>query len=71
MARSSNPIPNPFLLQALPEHEAEIPETVRTVQLIKDLAKEIRLVEVRAWESRLPILVCLSDYYWYLGWQSH
>uniref|UniRef100_G3VQC6 PHD finger protein 8 n=1 Tax=Sarcophilus harrisii TaxID=9305 RepID=G3VQC6_SARHA len=31
--------------EALPEHEAEIPETVRTVQLIKDLAKEIRLVE--------------------------
>ncbi|XP_007667876.2 histone lysine demethylase PHF8 isoform X1 [Ornithorhynchus anatinus] len=31
--------------EALPEHEDEIPETVRTVQLIKDLAKEIRLVE--------------------------
>ncbi|XP_074064259.1 histone lysine demethylase PHF8 isoform X2 [Macrotis lagotis] len=31
--------------EALPEHEAEIPENVRTVQLIKDLAKEIRLVE--------------------------
>ncbi|XP_043829648.1 histone lysine demethylase PHF8 isoform X2 [Dromiciops gliroides] len=31
--------------EALLEHEAEIPETVRTVQLIKDLAKEIRLVE--------------------------
>ncbi|XP_056665042.1 histone lysine demethylase PHF8 isoform X3 [Monodelphis domestica] len=31
--------------EALPEHEAEIPETVRTVQLIKDLAREIRLVE--------------------------
>uniref|UniRef100_A0A8C5NVT6 PHD finger protein 8 n=1 Tax=Jaculus jaculus TaxID=51337 RepID=A0A8C5NVT6_JACJA len=30
---------------ALPDHEDEIPETVRTVQLIKDLAREIRLVE--------------------------
>lgn len=29
------------------DHEDEIPETVRTVQLIKDLAREIRLVEVR------------------------
>jgi hypothetical protein len=32
----------------LPDHEDEIPETVRTVQLIKDLAREIRLVEVRS-----------------------
>ncbi|XP_036082558.1 histone lysine demethylase PHF8 isoform X3 [Rousettus aegyptiacus] len=32
-------------LWALPDHEDEIPETVRTVQLIKDLAREIRLVE--------------------------
>ncbi|XP_049728545.1 histone lysine demethylase PHF8 isoform X2 [Loxodonta africana] len=31
--------------EALPDHEDEIPETVRTVQLIKDLAREIRLVE--------------------------
>ncbi|XP_043936030.1 histone lysine demethylase PHF8 [Protopterus annectens] len=31
--------------EALPEHEEEIPETIRTVQLIKDLAREIRLVE--------------------------
>ncbi|XP_005860946.1 PREDICTED: histone lysine demethylase PHF8 isoform X2 [Myotis brandtii] len=31
--------------EALPEHEEEIPDTVRTVQLIKDLAREIRLVE--------------------------
>ncbi|XP_048475784.1 histone lysine demethylase PHF8, partial [Rhincodon typus] len=30
--------------EALPEHEDEIPETIRTAQLIKDLAKEIRLV---------------------------
>ncbi|XP_063102005.1 histone lysine demethylase PHF8 isoform X1 [Cavia porcellus] len=34
--------------EALPDHEDEIPETVRTVQLIKDLAREIRLVEVRS-----------------------
>lgn len=43
----------PFIWQALPDHEDEIPETVRTVQLIKDLAREIRLVEVRSmgkWE---------------------
>uniref|UniRef100_A0A8D0HKP6 Jumonji helical domain-containing protein n=1 Tax=Sphenodon punctatus TaxID=8508 RepID=A0A8D0HKP6_SPHPU len=31
--------------EALPEHEEEIPSTVRPAQLIKDLAKEIRLVE--------------------------
>ncbi|XP_051865020.1 histone lysine demethylase PHF8 isoform X3 [Pristis pectinata] len=31
--------------EALPEHEDEIPETIRTAQLIKDLAKEIRLVD--------------------------
>ncbi|XP_029463773.1 histone lysine demethylase PHF8 isoform X2 [Rhinatrema bivittatum] len=31
--------------EALLDHEEEIPETIRTAQLIKDLAKEIRLVE--------------------------
>ncbi|XP_064154994.1 histone lysine demethylase PHF8 [Anguilla rostrata] len=31
--------------EALAEHEEEIPETIKTQQLIKDLAKEIRLVE--------------------------
>uniref|UniRef100_UPI00398F2E14 histone lysine demethylase PHF8-like n=1 Tax=Pristiophorus japonicus TaxID=55135 RepID=UPI00398F2E14 len=31
--------------EALPEHEDEIPESIRTAQLIKDLAKEIRLVD--------------------------
>uniref|UniRef100_W5NC55 Jumonji helical domain-containing protein n=1 Tax=Lepisosteus oculatus TaxID=7918 RepID=W5NC55_LEPOC len=31
--------------EALPEHEEEIPETIKTQQLVKDLAKEIRLVE--------------------------
>ncbi|GCB75034.1 hypothetical protein scyTo_0020873, partial [Scyliorhinus torazame] len=30
---------------ALSEHEDEIPESIRTAQLIKDLAKEIRLVD--------------------------
>uniref|UniRef100_A0A7N4PUE3 PHD finger protein 8 n=1 Tax=Sarcophilus harrisii TaxID=9305 RepID=A0A7N4PUE3_SARHA len=52
--------------EALPEHEAEIPETVRTVQLIKDLAKEIRLVEVRARGSRLPFWVWFSAYSLYV-----
>uniref|UniRef100_A0A8B9MF60 PHD finger protein 8 n=1 Tax=Accipiter nisus TaxID=211598 RepID=A0A8B9MF60_9AVES len=33
--------------EVLGEHEHEIPETVRPGQLIKELAKEIRLVEVR------------------------
>uniref|UniRef100_A0A672IPC3 PHD finger protein 8 n=1 Tax=Salarias fasciatus TaxID=181472 RepID=A0A672IPC3_SALFA len=32
--------------EALPEHEGEIPETINTQTLVKDLAKEIRLVEV-------------------------
>uniref|UniRef100_A0A7N8Y3J1 Histone lysine demethylase PHF8 n=1 Tax=Mastacembelus armatus TaxID=205130 RepID=A0A7N8Y3J1_9TELE len=31
--------------EALAEHEAEIPETINTQTLVKDLAKEIRLVE--------------------------
>ncbi|KAJ1095060.1 hypothetical protein NDU88_000231 [Pleurodeles waltl] len=31
--------------EALADHEEEIPETIKTMQLIKDLAKEIRLVE--------------------------
>lgn len=35
-----------FCTQALAEHEMEIPETINTQTLIKDLAKEIRLVEV-------------------------
>lgn len=33
-------------IQALAEHEVEIPETINTQTLVKDLAKEIRLVEV-------------------------
>ncbi|KAG5282168.1 hypothetical protein AALO_G00052960 [Alosa alosa] len=31
--------------ESLTEHEDEIPETIKTQQLVKDLAKEIRLVE--------------------------
>ncbi|KAL2104074.1 hypothetical protein ACEWY4_000942 [Coilia grayii] len=31
--------------ESLAEHEDEIPETIKTQQLVKDLAKEIRLVE--------------------------
>uniref|UniRef100_A0A8B9RSV9 PHD finger protein 8 n=1 Tax=Accipiter nisus TaxID=211598 RepID=A0A8B9RSV9_9AVES len=38
--------------EVLGEHEHEIPETVRPGQLIKELAKEIRLVEVRSRQSR-------------------
>ncbi|XP_010609049.1 histone lysine demethylase PHF8 isoform X2 [Fukomys damarensis] len=41
--------------EALADHEDEIPETVRTVQLIKDLAREIRLVEFNMTGS------CLND----------
>ncbi|XP_010329873.1 histone lysine demethylase PHF8 isoform X4 [Saimiri boliviensis] len=41
--------------EALPDHEDEIPETVRTVQLIKDLAREIRLVEFNVTGA------CLND----------
>lgn len=35
-----------LLLQALLEHEDELPENMKPSQLIKDLAKEIRLSEV-------------------------
>ncbi|XP_036866286.1 histone lysine demethylase PHF8 isoform X2 [Manis javanica] len=41
--------------EALPDHEDEIPETVQTVQLIKDLAREIRLVEFNVTGT------CLND----------
>lgn len=33
--------------QALADHEVEIPETINTQTLVKDLAKEVRLVEVK------------------------
>lgn len=36
----------PCFTQALGNHEVEIPETINTQTLVKDLAKEIRLVEV-------------------------
>lgn len=36
-----------YLLKALLEHEDELPENMKPAQLIKDLAKEIRLSEVR------------------------
>uniref|UniRef100_A0A7N8WQW2 PHD finger protein 8 n=1 Tax=Mastacembelus armatus TaxID=205130 RepID=A0A7N8WQW2_9TELE len=42
--------------EALAEHEAEIPETINTQTLVKDLAKEIRLVEVN---SRITECLCL------------
>uniref|UniRef100_A0AAR2JPW8 Lysine-specific demethylase PHF2 n=1 Tax=Pygocentrus nattereri TaxID=42514 RepID=A0AAR2JPW8_PYGNA len=35
--------------QALLEHEDELPENMKPTQLIKDLAKEIRIAEVRFW----------------------
>ncbi|KAL8164300.1 UNVERIFIED_CONTAM: PHD finger protein 8 [Gekko kuhli] len=44
--RGEDPVATQFLFsQALAEHEEEIPGTVRPAQLIRDLAKEIRLVE--------------------------
>uniref|UniRef100_A0A8C9U0Y1 PHD finger protein 8 n=1 Tax=Scleropages formosus TaxID=113540 RepID=A0A8C9U0Y1_SCLFO len=40
--------------EALPEHEDEIPETIKTQQLVKDLAKEIRLVEHNLSKTGMP-----------------
>uniref|UniRef100_A0A672INQ3 PHD finger protein 8 n=1 Tax=Salarias fasciatus TaxID=181472 RepID=A0A672INQ3_SALFA len=42
--------------EALPEHEGEIPETINTQTLVKDLAKEIRLVEVNTLASGIESL---------------
>uniref|UniRef100_A0A8C1GRQ6 PHD finger protein 8 n=1 Tax=Cyprinus carpio TaxID=7962 RepID=A0A8C1GRQ6_CYPCA len=42
--------------ESLAEHEHEIPETIKTQQLVKDLAKEIRLVEFQ------PHMATLSDF---------
>lgn len=42
--------------QALAEHEVEIPETINTQTLVKDLAKEIRLVEVN---NRITQSLCM------------
>lgn len=36
-----------LFLKALLEHEDELPENMKPAQLIKDLAKEIRISEVR------------------------
>ncbi|XP_059962586.1 histone lysine demethylase PHF8-like isoform X2 [Mesoplodon densirostris] len=47
--------------EALPDHEDEIPETVRTVQLIKDLAREIRLVEDTFRQNFNITGTCLND----------
>lgn len=41
--------------QALAEHEDELPEHFRPSQLIKDLAKEIRLSEVRPCQGDGPL----------------
>uniref|UniRef100_A0AAR2KH32 Lysine-specific demethylase PHF2 n=1 Tax=Pygocentrus nattereri TaxID=42514 RepID=A0AAR2KH32_PYGNA len=40
--------------QALLEHEDELPENMKPTQLIKDLAKEIRIAEVRFWVHEPP-----------------
>uniref|UniRef100_A0A671XNP0 PHD finger protein 8 n=1 Tax=Sparus aurata TaxID=8175 RepID=A0A671XNP0_SPAAU len=42
--------------EALAEHEVEIPETINTQTLVKDLAKEIRLVEVN---NRITQSLCM------------
>uniref|UniRef100_A0A8C4I2K1 PHD finger protein 8 n=1 Tax=Dicentrarchus labrax TaxID=13489 RepID=A0A8C4I2K1_DICLA len=47
--------------EALAEHEVEIPETINTQTLVKDLAKEIRLVEVTSRiTGRLSIFSAVS-----------
>lgn len=45
---------HPTIPQALAEHEDELPEHFRPSQLIKDLAKEIRLSEVRPCQADGP-----------------
>uniref|UniRef100_A0A668A108 PHD finger protein 8 n=1 Tax=Myripristis murdjan TaxID=586833 RepID=A0A668A108_9TELE len=49
--------------EALAEHEVEIPETIKTQQLVKDLAKEIRLVEVNriSSSSRCVVTVLIGN----------
>lgn len=46
---------DPMIPQALAEHEDELPEHFRPSQLIKDLAKEIRLSEVRPCQGGEPL----------------
>lgn len=50
--------------QSLTDHEVEIPETIETQRLVKDLAKEIRLVEV----GRGKYFIEYSDRAKLLGW---
>uniref|UniRef100_A0A673W8F1 PHD finger protein 2 n=1 Tax=Salmo trutta TaxID=8032 RepID=A0A673W8F1_SALTR len=56
--------------QALLEHEDELPENMKPTQLIKDLAKEIRISEVRLSPAQrhlalsLPALYCTDVFYW-------
>lgn len=45
----------PTVPQALADHEDELPEHFRPSQLIKDLAKEIRLSEVRPCQGGGPL----------------
>uniref|UniRef100_A0A4W5KJM4 PHD finger protein 8 n=1 Tax=Hucho hucho TaxID=62062 RepID=A0A4W5KJM4_9TELE len=45
--------------ESLTDHEVEIPETIKTQQLVKDLAKEIRLVEV-SWPGEVETLTNIS-----------
>uniref|UniRef100_A0A8C9YET0 PHD finger protein 8 n=1 Tax=Sander lucioperca TaxID=283035 RepID=A0A8C9YET0_SANLU len=49
--------------EALADHEVEIPETINTQTLVKDLAKEIRLVEVN---GRITENVCMYLALFYL-----
>uniref|UniRef100_A0A3B4H4C1 PHD finger protein 8 n=1 Tax=Pundamilia nyererei TaxID=303518 RepID=A0A3B4H4C1_9CICH len=47
--------------EALADHEVEIPETINTQALVKDLAKEIRLVEVNEITESFYILQMLMS----------
>uniref|UniRef100_A0A674PEA2 PHD finger protein 8 n=1 Tax=Takifugu rubripes TaxID=31033 RepID=A0A674PEA2_TAKRU len=48
--------------EALGEHEVEIPETINTQTLVKDLAKEIRLVEVDNYPLSFLSPDCISEF---------
>jgi len=45
--------------KALLEHEDELPENMKPAQLIKDLAKEIRISEVRRWRLWLDVFTLI------------
>uniref|UniRef100_A0A8B9H0X7 PHD finger protein 8 n=1 Tax=Astyanax mexicanus TaxID=7994 RepID=A0A8B9H0X7_ASTMX len=49
--------------ESLAEHEDEIPETIKTQQLVKDLAKEIRLVEVNC-ALFFYLFISINDHLW-------